>query len=115
MSAPSREELRALLASVLEQHLPESYGDHGCSLRCGWSDEGTLDSAAEHLADALLAGPLAALLDAADEADRLREAVEALAREWEMSHRGIEEPDDWYGRHLRALLADPAPEGGDRG
>lgn len=52
MSAPT---LRERIAERLDRHLPESYGDTGCALRCGWSDEGTTDSAGEHLADAVLA------------------------------------------------------------
>lgn len=49
------DETRERVARALDWHLPDGYGDHGCALRCGWSDEGTTDSAGEHLTDAALA------------------------------------------------------------
>ena len=86
MSAPT---LRERIAERLDRHLPESYGDTGCALRCGWSDEGTTDSAGEHLADAVLA-VVADWLTEPEQAVTLSDALERATwpdGEQALSHR----------------------------
>jgi len=94
---------REALAGVLAWHLPESYGDHGCAVRCGWSDEDTTESAPEHLADALLASPEFAALIAGERAGALREAAEA----WEGGPTGAAPVPRWWLRDRAAREAGP--------